>query len=116
MAAWHSKGEGAMSEERQWVRVCAAADAPAEGNLLRAEAAGREICLANVEGTLRAVDNLCPHRQGPLAEGWIENGQIICPWHGWSFDPETGKCTNASGAVEAYPVKLAGKDVLIAIR
>ncbi len=105
-----------MSEENGWVRLCAAADAPADGELKQVAAVGREICLANVDGTLRAVDNLCPHRQGPLAEGWIENSEIVCPWHGWSFNPETGKCTNASGSVEAYPVKLQGGDVLIAIR
>ncbi|HXB61269.1 MAG TPA: Rieske (2Fe-2S) protein [Acidobacteriaceae bacterium] len=105
-----------MSEAREWVRFCAAADAPADGELLQAEAASRTICLANVDGTLRAVDNVCPHRQGPLAEGWIENGELVCPWHGWSFNPETGVCTNASGAVEAYPVKLQGPDVLVGIR
>jgi nitrite reductase (NADH) small subunit len=105
-----------MSEVREWVRLCTVADAPSDGGLLQAEAAGRTVCLANVDGTLRAVDNTCPHRQGLLAEGWIENGEVVCPWHGWSFDPETGKCTNASGAVEAYPVKLQGKDVLVGIR
>src|ERR1700744_5490597 len=84
----------AMSEAGEWVRVCAAVDAPADGGLARIEAAGQDLCLANVEGTLRAVDNRCPHRDGPLHEGWIENGEILCPWHGWSFDPVTGKCTN----------------------
>jgi len=112
-AAWHPIQ---MSEEKEWVRLCAVDDAPADGGLKQLAAAGRAICLANVDGTLRAVDNVCPHRQGPLAEGWIENGEIVCPWHGWSFNPETGVCTNASGAVEAYPVKLRGKDVLIAVR
>ena len=90
----------------EWVRLCGAAEAPVEGKLVQADAAGKEICLANVEGMLRAVDNLCPHRQGPLAEGWIENGEVVCPWHGWSFDPATGKCTNATGCVAAYPVKV----------
>jgi len=102
-----------MSEEKVWIRLCAAADAPADGTLLLAEAAGRDICLANVDGTLRAVDNRCPHRDGPLHEGWIENGEIICPWHSWSFDPQTGKCTNATGCVNAYPVKTQDSDVLI---
>jgi nitrite reductase (NADH) small subunit len=104
-----------MSEEKQWVRLCAASDAPADGGLVQVEAAGREICLANVAGVLRAVDNVCPHRQGPLAEGWIENGEVVCPWHGWSFNPETGTCSNATGAVEAFAVKVQGEDVLIAI-
>jgi nitrite reductase (NADH) small subunit len=104
-----------MNEEKEWVRLCDAADAPAEGELARAEAAGREICLANVAGTLRAMDNRCPHRDGPLHEGWIENGEIVCPWHGWSFDPVSGACTNARGPVDVFAVKVQGADVLIQI-
>jgi nitrite reductase (NADH) small subunit len=111
---WHSNHERkAMSDTREWVRVCAASDAPADGSLLRVEAAGRELCLANVGGTLRAVDNICPHRQGPLNEGWIENGEVVCPWHGWSFSPETGKCTNATGCVKVYPVKIESGSLLV---
>ena len=104
-----------MSDNGQWVRLCAAAEAPAEGSLARMESAGRELCLANVEGTLRVVDNICPHRLGPLNEGWIENGEVVCPWHGWSFDPVTGRCTNATGCVRAYPVQVQDGDVLIQI-
>ncbi len=99
----------------EWVRLCGEVEAPAAGALVRVDAAGKEICLANVEGTLRAVDNLCPHRQGPLAEGWIENGEVVCPWHSWSFDPVTGKCSNATGCVTAYAVKVLDGEILISL-
>jgi len=48
------------------------------------------LCIANINGVIRALDNECPHRGGPLAEGLIEDGKLICPWHAWSFDPATG--------------------------
>ncbi|HEY0307595.1 MAG TPA: Rieske 2Fe-2S domain-containing protein [Acidobacteriaceae bacterium] len=98
-----------------WVRVCEADDAPAEGQLMRVEIGNRQVCVANVEGALRAMDNLCPHRMGPLDEGWIENGEVVCPWHGWCFNPVTGVCSNATGAVSVYPVKVERGAVFVAI-
>jgi nitrite reductase (NADH) small subunit len=99
----------------RWVRVCDADDAPAEGQLMRVDIEGKQICVANVDGELRAVDNLCPHRMGPLDEGWIENGEIVCPWHGWCFNPVTGVCSNATGAVSVYPVQVEERSVFVAI-
>jgi nitrite reductase (NADH) small subunit len=112
------EGEGmCMNEEGlRWVRVGAADEAPAEGELLRVEAGGLQICVAGVDGELRALDNLCPHRQGPLDEGWIENGEVVCPWHGWCFNPDTGVCSNAQGAVSTYPVKVEHGALLIALK
>lgn len=43
------------------------------------------------EGQYAALCNACPHQGGPLGEGSIENGMLRCPWHGWDFDPTTGK-------------------------
>lgn len=43
------------------------------------------IAVFNVDGAFFAVSNVCPHAAGPLEHGWIEEGRIICPWHGWSF-------------------------------
>ena len=43
------------------------------------------IAVFNVDGDYFAVDKVCPHASGPLDEGFIEKGRIICPWHAWSF-------------------------------
>jgi len=99
----------------EWVRVCALAEVPSANKLMLVQAGGQDICLANVAGELYAVDNVCPHRQGPLHEGWIEEGQVVCPWHGWSFDPLSGVCTNAQGRVEPFGVKVEDGEVLIQI-
>ena len=100
----------------QWVRVCGVAEAPAEGNVMEAEAEGVMICLARVHGSLAAVDNACPHRQGPLSEGWIEGGAVVCPWHSWAFDLQTGVAEPPERAtVTVYPVRVEGEDVLVEI-
>ncbi len=52
-----------------------------------------EIALFNVDGNYYALENACPHQGGPIAEGWIENLTVTCPWHAWCFDLRTGSLT-----------------------
>lgn len=52
-----------------------------------------EIAVFNVDGTLFALENICPHQGGPIADGWFEGTTITCPWHAWCFDVRTGKMT-----------------------
>ncbi len=97
-----------------WVRVCSVSEAPAPGHLLEAEANGIALCLANIEGELSALDNLCPHRQGPLGQGWIEGRAVVCPWHSWAFDVKTGIADYPAGErVAVFPIKTEGLDILI---
>lgn len=42
------------------------------------------------------VPAVCPHLEGPLAEGTVAEGQIVCPWHLWSFSLEDGGCLSPS--------------------
>ena len=44
------------------------------------------------QGRFFAIDALCPHEDGPLADGWLEAGAVVCPWHGFDFDVVTGAC------------------------
>ncbi len=84
---------------------------------MEAEANGVAVCLANVDGTLSALDNLCPHRGGPLGEGWIEGNAVICPWHAWAFNTKTGVADPPEHAsVSVFPVKIEGEDVLIELK
>lgn len=50
------------------------------------------IAVANVEGTLYALDNTCPHAGGPLGDGTLDGTTVACPWHGWTYDVCTGVC------------------------
>ena len=76
----------------------------------------KTICVANVNGTITAMDNVCIHRGGPLGQGTIEGGKVVCPWHGWQWDPNTGTAVHsASAKIAVYPIKIEGSDVLIEI-
>jgi nitrite reductase (NADH) small subunit len=76
----------------------------------------KTICIANVNGVYSAMDNICLHRGGPLGQGMIEGGKVVCPWHGWAYDTKTGvPDQNPNVKVAVYPLKIENGDVLIEI-
>ncbi|MDX6244182.1 MAG: nitrite reductase small subunit [Frankiales bacterium] len=57
------------------------------------------------DGSLRAIDAVCPHRGGPLADGLIDEHVVVCPLHGHAFDTSTGREVGGSGmSVRSFPV------------
>jgi len=56
-----------------------------------------------------ATGPTCPHEDGPLSEGWLEGGAVVCPWHGFDFDLATGRCNvDQDLAVPVYAARLTG--------
>ena len=98
------------------VRICGRKDLPEVGWAKEFAAAGKIICVANVDGKICAVDNECPHHGGPLGQGAVEEGKIVCPWHSWSFDPVSGRASHFPQAkVEVYEITTNGDDVLVKV-
>ena len=72
------------------------------------------MALALVGGEVHAFDNLCTHDDGPLDEGEIVNGCVVCPRHGARFDLDTGAGGfPAAGPIAIYAVKIEGDSVLV---
>lgn len=67
------------------------------------------------DGRLFATDNACPHKAGPLADGLVGSGKVICPLHMWKIDLETGRCLGEDGAVRTYPVRTANGRIRITL-
>jgi len=89
---------------------------PASNEAKEFRCGDKEICVANVNGEYSAMDNFCLHRGGPLGQGIIEGGKVICPWHAWAWDPKTGAAGHsASVKVAVYPLKIENGDLLIEI-
>lgn len=100
----------------EWVKVCGVQEAPKPGEVAEVQAGGRAVCLANVEGQLCALDNVCPHRQGPLGEGWLEGDAVVCPWHSWAFSTQTGQArAPEKGKVSVFPIRIEGDAVLVEV-
>jgi nitrite reductase (NADH) small subunit len=100
----------------QWTRIASKSELPAAGEAREFDCNGKMVCIANLDGDLSAMDNVCPHRGGPLGQGVIEGNKLVCPWHGWQFDPKTGAVSHAPDQkVPMYPVKVEGDDVLVEV-
>jgi nitrite reductase (NADH) small subunit/3-phenylpropionate/trans-cinnamate dioxygenase ferredoxin subunit len=65
---------------------------------------GKELALYNVNGEFHAIENFCPHKGAPLADGLLCGHTIECDWHGWRFDVRTGQCLTNNSNVESYTV------------
>jgi len=99
-----------------FVKIAAKSDLPASGEAKEFACGDKMICIANVDGTLSAMDNVCLHRGGPLGQGVVDGGKVICPWHGWEYDPKTGEAShNPTAKVAVYPIKVEGDDVIVEI-
>ncbi|HZN58453.1 MAG TPA: Rieske 2Fe-2S domain-containing protein [Planctomycetota bacterium] len=96
-------------------KVACLSDLP-PGTSRRVEVEGRGVALFNVSGQLYAIAERCPHRGGPLSEGTVSGGNIVCPWHGWTFDVVTGHRVGfpeGMGSISTYRVRIEGEDVLV---
>ena len=56
-----------------------------------------------------------PTREDPLGEGSIENGLLRCPWHGWDYDPITGKAPGFDDAAETFPVEIREDGIYVGL-
>ncbi|HVI78229.1 MAG TPA: Rieske (2Fe-2S) protein [Candidatus Acidoferrum sp.] len=91
-------------------------DLPALNEAKEFQCGSQEICVANVNGEFFAMENVCLHQGGPLGQGIIENGNVVCPWHAWAWDPKTGQAGHSKNAkLTVYPLRLENGDVLIDI-
>jgi hypothetical protein len=86
----------------------------AEGAGLTVEAAGREYALFRSEGKVYALDSACPHEGAPLAQGEICGDVVTCPWHGWTFQANTGcSIAPAGNAVRRHRVKIEDGNIYL---
>ena len=107
----------------EFVRVVDKAELPAN-QMMIVVVGGKDVLLANVDGSYYAIANKCTHLGGSLAKGVLEGSIVTCPRHGSRFDVKTGK--NVRGAKigfikmnvrdeESYAVKVEGTDIMVGI-
>jgi metal-sulfur cluster biosynthetic enzyme/nitrite reductase/ring-hydroxylating ferredoxin subunit len=100
-----------------FVRVADVTEIPDPGKTL-VEVAGEMIALFHVEGRYYALDDICTHDGGPLADGELRDHKIACPRHGAKFDIRTGAALTmpAVRATRAHDVKVEGDGVWVRLR
>lgn len=97
----------------QLVRVCPASDVPPDGAKL-VTLDRREIAVIACDGKFYALENRCPHKDGPLGLGHVKNGIITCPWHRFRFHLDTGQSvTNPAMRAKIYRIVVEQGDLLL---
>jgi nitrite reductase/ring-hydroxylating ferredoxin subunit len=84
------------------------AETLSENTLHETTAGGKKIGLLKKAGQVYAFAALCPHTSAPLCEGWLDaRGNVVCPLHGYRFDPANGRNTSGEGyKLKTYPVEI----------
>jgi 3-phenylpropionate/trans-cinnamate dioxygenase ferredoxin subunit len=99
-----------------FVRLASTTELPHGGKKLF-DVEGRAVAIFNVDGTFYAIDDVCTHDGGPLAEGRLHGCEIECPRHGARFDVRTGAalCMPAFEPVTTHEVKVEDGAVFVRV-
>jgi methionine sulfoxide reductase heme-binding subunit len=89
IAARREARTDAPAIDTEWTDVCAVTQIP-EKRARIVCAGGERIAVFKYDGRLSAISNVCQHQNGPLGEGKIVGGCVVCPWHGYEYRPATG--------------------------
>jgi len=108
-------------QEVNWHRVADLDELPS-GRVKTVTAGVHSMALTNIDGEYTAMDNRCPHQGGPLGEGSIEFGAggqcwLRCPWHGWDFDPKTGRPPGGheDSGQRLYPIEVRDDGIYVGL-
>jgi nitrite reductase/ring-hydroxylating ferredoxin subunit len=95
-------------------RPAIAVDALPPGRAAEVTVDGQAIAVFNVDGTFHALSGRCPHRGGPLGQGFVDGSQVSCPWHNYTFDVTTGEnVVNPDLKVARHEVKVENGQVCV---
>ena len=83
-----------------------------DGAVKMVVAGGKVIALVRNGNMYGALDNQCPHAGGPLSGGSVENGRLVCPWHGREYGITDGQCEGHQG-VATYPVEVRADGIFV---
>jgi nitrite reductase/ring-hydroxylating ferredoxin subunit len=103
------------------VTVCKIEDVPANAALCARLPDGLRVAvarLASAPSGFVAFEHRCPHANGPIGEGAIKAGTVVCPWHFFRFDLATGKAVGVADSIlklKLFPVVLDRDEIRIEI-
>ena len=98
--------------DRKWIDVGNASEL-ASKPVTRVDTGGLTLALSFADGTFAALAATCIHKGGPLDEGTLSDGCLVCPWHQWKYDRVTGRVVGRPAGVAGYDVEVREGRVLV---
>ena len=99
----------------KWVRVASLDEVPEDGIGHAVLIDGLDIALFRWDQSFYALENFCPHLGFPLTEGVVQNGEVICGWHGWHVRLADGACRKERAGAKMYPCEVRNEDLYVEI-
>jgi nitrite reductase (NADH) small subunit len=97
-----------------WIDIAPLDDVPKRGARMLKTALGCVAVFRTADDEIFALDNACPHKAGPLAEGIVHGKSVTCPLHNWVISLETGQAQGADeGQVNTYPARIENGRILL---
>ncbi|WP_415401857.1 nitrite reductase small subunit NirD [Tateyamaria sp. SN3-11] len=97
-----------------WIDIAALEDIPQRGARMVKTHVGCVAVFRTASDAVYALDNACPHKAGPLAEGIVHGAAVTCPLHNWVISLETGLVQGPDeGQVATYPARIEGGRILL---
>ena len=85
--------------------------------ITKVKAGQKSICLVGFEGQVYALSSICPHAGADLSEGLCVKGKIVCPYHRYTYNLETGKGGEGQNDfVATYPVEIRNDVIYVGIK
>ena len=101
----HDNASGSNREDYSWREACKSADLQ-DGNAVEVIIGKTVVAIFRQADQVYAMDGMCSHQGGPIAEGTVQHGCVTCPWHGWQYELSTGIQTiNRQPLQECFEVR-----------
>ena len=76
-----------------------------------------DIALFKIKNEVFAVSNICPHQHtSVIYDGFVEDGCVVCPAHGWMFNLKTGKKQTGARGLDSYPIMIIDEEVFVLVK
>lgn len=106
----------AALNESKWVEVGVVDDIPRQGSRCITVGNNAIAIFRTVDDQIFALEDKCPHKNGPLSQGIVHDGCVTCPLHNWVISLSTGEAQGADeGATTSYGIKMDGGKILLDI-
>ena len=101
----------------KWVDICSVEDIPSQGSRIVKTPNGCLALFKTAAGEVFALNDKCPHKQGPLSQGIVHDKFVTCPLHSWVFSLETGEAQGADkGQVETHSIRIVEGRVELGVK
>lgn len=101
----------------KWIRILLNSDVTdGEDFVTKIKVEGKTFCLVRYNDKFYATQAKCPHAGADLSFGWCKQGKLICPYHRYSYDLETGKGSEGQGDyINIYPIEVRKDGVYVGL-